>query len=161
MHAMRSRITSEGLMRLQAPGLRQLLLVAIALLPFHMVEQLLFGLDELYELQAQVASVVSVFPDPDTATVVLVFGVVMAVLFFCYGFITGGVPRLIAASFFGLEFMVEGHHVVKTIVRGTYFPGAVSAIAFVALGALVLASAWREFRHAPRPSEPQLRLSDV
>lgn len=132
-------------MRLHSLELRQLLLVAIALLPFHMVEQLLFGLDELYELQAQVGSVVNVFPDPDTATVVLVFGVVMAVLFFCYGFMTGGVPRLIAASFFGLEFMFEGHHIVKTIVRGTYFPGAVTAIAFVVLGALVLIAARRDF----------------
>jgi hypothetical protein len=139
-------------MRLRSLELRHLLLVAIALLPFHMVEQLLFGLDELYELQGQVGSVMSLFPDPDTATVVLVFGVVMAVLFFCYGFMTGGVPRLIAASFFGLEFMFEGHHIVKTIVRGTYFPGAVTAIAFVALGALVLASARREF-HRERNAE--------
>jgi hypothetical protein len=148
-------------MHVHSLGLRQLLLVAIALLPFHMVEQLLFGLDELYELQAMLGGVVRSFPDPDKATVVLVFGVVMFVLFLCYGFMTGGVPRLIATSFFGLEFMVEGHHIVKTIVRGAYFPGAVSAIAFVALGALVLATARREFRHAPRPVEPQLRLSDV
>jgi hypothetical protein len=134
-------------MPLHSLGLRQLLLIAIALLPFHMVEQLWFGLDELYELQGQVGSVVSLFPNPDTATVVLVFGVVMAVLFFCYGFMTGGIPRVIAASFFGLEFMFEGHHIVKTIVRGTYFPGAVSAIAFVALGALVLAAARRDFNY--------------
>jgi len=30
--------------------------------------------------------------------------------------------------------MVEGHHVVKTIVLGAYFPGAVTAIGFVFLG---------------------------
>ncbi len=148
-------------MPLRALGLRQLLLIAIALLPFHMVEQLMFGLDELYELQAMAGGVVGSFSDPDRATVVLVFGVVMAVLFFCYGFMTGGIPRLIAASFFGLEFMFEGHHIVKTIVRGVYFPGAVTAIAFVVLGALVLASARREFRQAAQPAESQLRFSGV
>jgi hypothetical protein len=147
-------------MRLHSLGLRQLLLIAIALLPFHMVEQLWFGLDELYELQGQVGTVMTLFPNPDTATVVLVFGVVMAVLFFCYGFMTGGVPRLIAASFFGLEFMFEGHHIVKTIVRGTYFPGAVTAIAFVAVGALLLASARRDFQ-AQRREEKRLGVATL
>jgi len=145
-------------MRQHALGLGQLLLVAIALLPFHMVEQLLFGLDELYELQAMAGGVVNSFSDPDRATVVLVFSVVMAVLFFCYGFMTGGIPRLIAAGFFGIEFMFEGHHIVKTLVRGTYFPGAVTAIAFVVLGALVLASAWREFRRDQQTALDASRL---
>jgi hypothetical protein len=150
-------------MRLHVMELRQLFLVAIALLPLHMVEQLLFGLDELYELQAMAGGVVNSFSDPDRATVVLVFGVVMAVLFFCYGFMTGGIPRLIAASFFGVEFMFEGHHIAKTLVRGTYFPGAVTAIAFVILGALVVTSAWREFRRAPQPAldNSHLGFSDV
>jgi uncharacterized protein with HXXEE motif len=142
--------------------LPQLFLIAIVLLQLHMVEQLLFGYDELYELQAMVGTAVTWFPDADQAAVVLVFAVVTAVLFLSYGFMSGGVPRLIAASFFGVEFMVEGHHIVKTIVRGAYFPGAVTAIAFVALGALILASARREFRHAsPRLEDPRLRLSNV
>jgi hypothetical protein len=128
-----------------------------------MVEQLLFGLDELYELQAMVGSVMTWFSDADRAAVVLVFAVVTAVLLLCYGFMTGGVPRLVAASFFGLEFMVEGHHIVKTIVRGTYFPGAVTAIAFVAIGAMILAAARREFKTLPAASveDARLRLSNV
>ena len=102
------------------------------------------------------------FSDADRAAVVLVFGVVTVVLLLCYGFTTGGGPRLIAASIFGLEFMVEGHHIVKTIVRGAYFPGAVTAIAFVVLGALILATARREFRRAsPELDDPRLRLSNV
>jgi hypothetical protein len=142
--------------------LPHLFLLAIVVLQLHMVEQLAFGLDELYELQAMVGTVVALFSDADRAAVVLVFGVVTVVLLLCYGFTTGGVPRLIAASFFGLEFMVESHHIVKTIVRGAYFPGAVTAIAFVVLGALILATARREFRRAsPELDDPRLRLSNV
>jgi hypothetical protein len=126
--------------------LDQLFLAALVLLPLHGIEQLLFGLDELYELRAQLGAAVGLFADPNVGTVVLVFAGTAAVLFFCYGFMVGGIPRLIAGTFFGLEFMVESHHVVKTLVRGAYFPGAVTAVPFAILGALVLATAWREFR---------------
>jgi hypothetical protein len=143
--------------------LPHLFLLAIVVLQLHMVEQLLFGLDELYELQAMVGSVTPLFSDADRAAVVLVFAVVTVVLLLCYGFMTGGVPRLIAASFFGVEFMFESHHIVKTIARGAYFPGAVTAIAFVILGALILATARREFRHtAASPlGDSRVRLSNV
>jgi hypothetical protein len=140
-----------------------LFLLAIVVLQLHMVEQLLFGLDELYELQAMVGSVTPLFSDADRAAVVLVFTVVTIVLLLCYGFMTGGVPRLIAASFFGVEFMFESHHIVKTIVRGAYFPGAVTAIAFVTLGALILVTARREFRQtaASPMGDTRLRLSNI
>jgi hypothetical protein len=143
--------------------LPHLFLAAIVVLQLHMVEQLMFGLDELYELQAMVATAMTLFSDADRAAVVLVFGVVTAVLLLSYGFMTGGVPRLIAASFFGLEFMLESHHIVKTIVRGAYFPGAVTAIAFVALGAMILAAARQEFKKSSTaPAEnARLRLSSV
>ena len=124
---------------------QRLFLLAIILMPFHLVEQLLFGIDELYELRSQLAPYYGLFADPDPATVILTFAGVTAVLFFCYGFMAGGIPRLIAASFFGLEFMYELHHIAKTIARGAYFPGAVSAVALATVGALILVSAWREF----------------
>ena len=37
----------------------------LIVLPLHGVEQWLFGLDELYELQAQVAAVLGLFPNRD------------------------------------------------------------------------------------------------
>lgn len=119
--------------------LDRLFLVALVLLPLHGIEQLFFGLDELYELRAQLGAVIALFADADAGTVVLVFAGTAAVLFFCFGFMAGGIPRAIAGTFFGLEFMVESHHVVKTFVRGSYFPGAVTAVPFAILGALVLA----------------------
>jgi hypothetical protein len=41
--------------------------------------------------------------------------------------------------------MYEFHHVAKTIARGEYFPGAVTSLALVAVGAMVVVTAWREF----------------
>ena len=130
----------------------RLFLAAIVVLQLHLLEQLLFGLDELYELRAMVATALAWFSDADRGAVVLVFAVVTAVLFFCYGFMTGGRPRLIAATFFGLEFIVESHHIIKTIARGAYFPGALTAVAFVTLGVLILVRVWREFTTAEQPS---------
>lgn len=124
----------------------RLFLVAVLLMPVHIVEQLVFGLDELHELRAMALTFTSSFGDVDFGTVVLVGLVTTVVLFFCYAFMTGGIPRVIAGTFFGLEFMFEGHHIVKTILRGAYFPGAISAVAIVVVGALVLKSTWREFR---------------
>ena len=63
--------------------LPHLFLLAIAVLQLHMVEQLAFGLDELYELQAMVGTVVALFSDADRAAVVLVFGIVTVVLLLC------------------------------------------------------------------------------
>jgi hypothetical protein len=137
-------------------SVRDLFPLAILLMGLHLVEQLLFGIDELYELRGLATGAVNAFSDPDRGIVVMVFAVTILVLFFCYGFMSGGLPRLIAGSFFGLEFMGESHHLIKTVARGEYFPGAVTATAIAFVGALVLKAAWREFRGEagaqPRPA---------
>lgn len=132
-------------------SLPRLFLFAIAAMALHGIEQLAFGLDELYELRAMTGAVLGWSGNPDVATVVMVFAVTMLVLFFGYGFMAGGVPRLIAATFFGLEFMGESHHIVKTVTRGEYFPGAVSAVMLVMLGVLMLKTAWAEFAAVGAP----------
>ena len=135
----------------------RLFLIALLLLLLHLAEQLLFGIDELYELQHAVGAFLAWFGDRDRGTVLLVFATVMVVLLLCYGFMVGGTPRLIAAGFFGLEFIGESHHVLKTVIRGDYFPGAVSALALAILGGAILASAWREYSNASgSPREPML-----
>src|SRR5262245_5668894 len=126
--------------------MRRLFLVAILLIPLHIVEQLLFGIDELYELQDMMGTVMAWSADQDDPIVVCVGVAVTGVLALCYGFMTEGLPRLAAASFFGIEFMGESHHIIKTIVRGAYFPGAVTAIALAVLGALIIAEVVRERR---------------
>lgn len=53
---------------------------------------------------------------------------------------------LLPAGFFGLAGVGEIHHVVKTFAHGAYFPGAVSAVAFATVGALLFRAVIRELR---------------
>src|SRR5262245_2313478 len=87
----------------------------LVILPLHGVEQLLFGLDELYELQGQMGAVLDLFPDRDAGIVVLVFTVVTLVQFFVWAALGGGRLRLIGPIFFGISAIVESHHVIKTV----------------------------------------------
>ena len=123
----------------------RLFLLTTAMIPVHIAEQLVFGIDELYELRQMAWDMVSFLPDPDYGIVVQVGVMTTLVLALCWSFMVGGMPRLVAAGFFGLQFMVESHHIVKTILHGAYFPGAVSAVVIVGLGAMIVTSVWREF----------------
>jgi hypothetical protein len=116
------------------------------ILVLHGIEQLLFGLDELYELQGQVGMVLGLFGDRDTGIVVLVFAVVLLVQAFVYAFLLGGRWRLLAPAFFGVAALGESHHIIKTMARLHYFPGALTAIAYVTVGILLLRAIVREFR---------------
>ena len=123
----------------------------ILILPFHGIEQLLTGLDELYELQGQVGAVLDLFgPYRDHGIVLMVFAVVMLVATFLYGTLTSGRLRLLGFGFFGVSGIVESHHVIKTIVQLDYFPGAVTAIPFAIVGALLLRAVVREWRRFPQ-----------
>lgn len=124
-----------------------------ALLVLHGLEQLVFGLDELYELQGQVGFVLGLFPDRDRGIVVFVFAVVMLVQLFVYGLLKGGRWRLLGPGFFALAALGESHHFVKTLIRADYFPGAVSAIPYVIVGGFLLRSVVRELRDVPRGLE--------
>ena len=119
--------------------------LAVAVLPLHGAEQLLFGIDELYELRSQLAPFYSLSDNADRVTVVLVFAAVMAMLTSIAALLTGGKARLAAATFLGLQLMYEFHHVTKTIARSAYFPGAVTSLALVAVGIMLIVTAWREF----------------
>ena len=103
----------------------------------------------LYELQGQVGMVLGLFENRDAGIVVLVFAVVLLVQVFVYTQLRGGRWRLLAPAFFAVAALGESHHVIKTIVRLDYFPGAVTAIAYVAVGALLLRAILREFRGSP------------
>jgi hypothetical protein len=78
--------------------------------------------------------------------VVLVFIIVWLVQFFVWGALGTGRLRLIAPIFFGISAIIESHHMIKTIVRLDYFPGAVTAIPFVAVRVMLLRAAVREWR---------------
>jgi hypothetical protein len=118
----------------------------VLVLVLHMIEQLLFGIDELYEMQALMAAWHGLFTNSEYGTVVLVGLVVVLVQLMALAGVAGGRWPLLPAGFFGLAGIGEAHHIVKTIAHGAYFPGAVSAIAFAACGALLLAAVIHEFR---------------
>ena len=118
-------------------------------LPLHGIEQFIFGIDELYELQGQTAAVLGLFPNRDYGIVLMVFVCVILVLTIVYTSLVGGRWRLFGPAFFGISALVESHHIIKTIVRGAYFPGAVTAVPFVLVGVFILRAVMRELR---RPS---------
>ncbi len=117
--------------------------LAIVVLQLHLAEQLLFGIDELYELQGAYAKYASLFDNADVAAVVAVGLVTTLVMLACYALMIGGRPALVVIACFGLEFNFELHHVIKALATGEYFPGAVTAVAMWIIGNLLLKQAWR------------------
>jgi len=122
------------------------------ILPLHGIEQFLFGIDELYELQGQMAAVLGLFPNRDYGIVFMVFACVYLVMLMVYGQMVGGGWRLFAPAFFGVSGLIESHHIIKTVVRLDYFPGALTAIPFVAVGLLLLRAVVREWRRGGAPA---------
>jgi hypothetical protein len=119
-----------------------MILVLIA----HVSEQLLFGIDELQEFKQVGAVYYSWFSNPDYGTVVMVGLIVLVVMSFVFTAMFGGKWRLIPVGFFGVSGIIEVHHIVKTFLQGSYFPGAITAVAFVTVGALLLRAVIREWR---------------
>lgn len=113
--------------------------------PIHMGEQLLFGLDTLYELRAMMAGYYSLFQNPDVGTVALVIGAVTIVQSMLLGALAGGRWRLAVAAFFGGVGVFEAHHVIQTLIHGQYFPGLITSIPYTWIGVLVLRAVVREW----------------
>jgi GrpB-like predicted nucleotidyltransferase (UPF0157 family) len=124
------------------------------ILVFHGIEQLLFGFDELYELQGQVGAVLGLFANRDAGIIVLVFAVVLLVQLFVYTLLSGGRWRLLGPTFFAVAALGESHHIIKTIFRLDYFPGAVTAIPYVVVGALRLSAGASARTTSGRPAGP-------
>lgn len=118
----------------------------VAILVLHMVEQLLFGIDELYEVKAIIGAYQTWVGNADYATVVLVLVVGVAIQFTVLAGLVGGRWTLVAPGVFAVEGLAQMHHIVKTIAHGAYFPGAVTAIPYVPISALLLVAVIRELR---------------
>jgi len=118
----------------------------IMVLVVHVGEQLLFGIDELEEFKQVAGVYYSWFSNPDYGSVVMVGLIVLVGMSFVFAAMFGGKWRLIPAGFFGVSGVIESHHLVKTFLHGAYFPGAVTAVAFVTVGALLLRAVIHEWR---------------
>ena len=121
--------------------------------PIHMVEQLLFGIDEIYEIKRLLAAYHGWFRNPDYGTVLLATIAGTLILLISYGLLVGGRWRLLAVGFFGVLGVTEGHHIVRVVIKGTYVPGAVTAIPFMVVSVLILRAVVRQSRNRSRKSE--------
>jgi len=132
-------------------GIRRWFAWLVIIGPLHMAEQLLMGINELYEIKRFMAAYHSWFRDPDYGTVVLATIGGTLILLLAYGLLLGGRWRLLAVGFFGVLAVTEMHHIVKTLIHGAYWPGTATAIPFVAVGVLLLRGVVREFRNTASP----------
>jgi hypothetical protein len=121
----------------------------IVILVLHLAEQFIFGIDELEEVKQFGRVFYGWFSNPDYASVALIGLIVLAVQLMVYAMLAGGRWQLIPAGYFAIAGIGEIHHVVKTIAHGAYFPGAVTAIAFSAVGVFLFRAVVREWRQQP------------
>jgi hypothetical protein len=118
-----------------------------------MVEQLLFGLEELQMIRRVLGVYYGWFANADFATVLLVTIVLEFVLLLIYGVLRGGRALLWAMGFFALLSITEIHHFIETITDRRYVPGLVTSIVFVYVGVRLAGATLRARRHlsaAPR-----------
>lgn len=114
--------------------------------PLHMIEQMLFGIDELYEMKRLVAIYHSWFSNEDLGTVVLVTTAGASLLLMMYGLILGGRWRLVVVGLLGLLSAGEVHHVVRVFLSGHYNPGVITCVPFATIGAFLVWASYVEFR---------------
>ena len=122
----------------------------MAVLVVHLAEQFAFGIDELEEMKQFSAWFHGWFSNQDYGSVALIGLGVLVVMLVARAGLAGGRWPLAPAGFFGLAGVGEIHHIVKTVAHGAYFPGAVTAIAYVTVGALLVRAVVRELRSASR-----------
>jgi len=113
-----------------------------------MIEQMLTSIEEFHWLRGQLAGYYAWFaPDSwDLATVILITVVWTKVSLALYACLVGGTARLILLALFGLFGAQEVHHVIEMLAKGGYDAGVVTSIPYAAVGCLLLAGVWREFR---------------
>ena len=119
--------------------------------PMHMAEQLMTSIEEFYAIRRLLETTYYTWFDPsaaDFATVILVTIVWTTGSLIFYTLLVGGAPRLILLGVFGLFGALEVHHVIQALVNGAYDPGVITSVPYSALGCLMVAAVWREFKRA-------------
>lgn len=113
----------------------------------HMVEQLIFGIEEYYMLRDAVGGWYTLFPESmnGEASVVLITIVFCSVSLILYAVMRGGAAQLAVYALFGVFGLQEAHHWIEAIASGGYDSGLVTSFAYVAVGAWILVEVAREF----------------
>lgn len=124
--------------------------------PIHMIEQMIFGIDEFYMLRDSLDAWYALFPaaaaDHATVGLITIMGAVFTAMFVALS--AGGKARLVVLGFFGVFGLTEVHHVVEALVRHAYDPGLVTSLGYVGLGAALFASVVFEWRRDPMTVVP-------
>ena len=141
--------------------INKLFLLLVVIGPLHMIEQMLTSIEEFYSIRTQVERYYDWFApaSADLASVILITVVWTTVSLLFSALLVGGRARLVALAVFGLFSANEAHHVVAALAKGGYDAGLITSIPYAAVGALLTAEVWREFRRVPSASGAAARLA--
>ena len=112
----------------------------------HLVEQLIFGMQDLHALKTMIAAYDRCFRNTNAATVALVtIGAGLASLAI-YWILKGGWARLIVSIVLGVPAIGELHHLIETAQAHHYTSGTVTAVPSILCGVLFLRALVKEYR---------------
>ena len=130
------------------PRIRTLFLLLTIIGPLHMAEQLLTSIDEFYTIRELFAGYYAWFDaaTADHASVILITVVWTLVSVLFYSLLHDSPVRLIVPAIFGVFGATEVHHLIESLLKGAYDPGVITCVPYAAVGALLVAAVWREFK---------------
>lgn len=143
------------------PRIRTLFLLLTLIGPLHMVEQLLTDIEEFHMIRRQLSGYYAWF-DPaaaDSATVILITIVWTVTSFLFYSLLFDNRVRLIVPGVLGLFGVTEIHHVIESMQKAGYDPGVVTCIPYAVVGAMLVATVWRELKQGQRSTGDAVALA--
>jgi len=141
--------------------INRLFLLLVVIGPLHMIEQMLTSIEEFYWLRGQLEGYYAWFApaSADLATGMFITVAWTKVSLLFYGLLAGGTARLVVLALFGLFGVSEAHHVVEALAKGGYDAGVVTSIPYAAVGCLMVAEVWREFRRGATAAHTEPRFA--
>jgi hypothetical protein len=118
----------------------------------HIVEQLIFGMQDLHQLQHLLVGYENWFGNTSTAIAALVIISLGLAVLAIRCILKGGSARFVAMFVLGLPTLGEFHHLIETMRAGHYTPGTVTAVPSLVCGVLFLQALVKEYRPPQNPS---------
>ena len=111
----------------------------------HLVEQLMFGMQDLHEFQHLIAVYENRFGDTNGSIAALVTISASLAVLAVHCILKSGLARFITMFVLGLPTLGEFHHFVETMRVGHYTGGTVTAVPSIAYGVLFLRALMKEY----------------
>lgn len=125
----------------------------------HIVEQLIFGMEDLHQLQHLIVVYESWFGNTNAAIAMLVTSGIALVVLALRWILKGGFARFITMFILGLPTIGELHHLVEAARVGHCTPGSVTAVPCIVCGVLFLRALVIEYRPSKNvPVSPAFQL---